>query len=126
MPNLHFYAADEDWAAVLEAVFALGSVRVFEAYSEPDRQLLELHSVPQVLACPRGWMLRLYAEGSGPEPVRRRIDLHPGALGDATFRYTIDGWGLVELHHGGPACATSTASGSTRSPVSARLRSSWA
>ena len=43
----------------------------------------------------------LYVLGSGPEPVARRIDLRPGnILGDATFRYQCDGWGLIQLDFG--------------------------
>jgi hypothetical protein len=43
----------------------------------------------------------LYAVGSGPKRVPRRVDLRPGTLGDATVRFQYEGWGLVQLHFGG-------------------------
>jgi hypothetical protein len=99
--NLDFYAAGDDQLAVLEAVFTLDQFRVFEAYSEPDRGLREFHTPKEVPDGPSGRHLVLYALASGPEPPARRIDLHPGALGGATFRDRCEGWGLIQLHFGG-------------------------
>jgi hypothetical protein len=102
VPNLDFYADGDDWSAILGAVFDLGLFRVFEFDSEPDRELREFHAATEVPGDRRGWHLALFVTGSGPGPVARRIDLLPGALGDATFRYSCEGWGLIQLWHGGP------------------------
>ncbi|MEU4765058.1 hypothetical protein AB0H12_17545 [Actinosynnema sp. NPDC023794] len=101
MPNLDFYAADDDWSAVLDTVFALGSFRVFESDSRPDRELREFHAPAEVPDDRWGRHLALFVIGSGPEPVARRIDFLPGALADATFRHSCEGWGLVQLDRGG-------------------------
>jgi hypothetical protein len=101
MPNLDFYAADDDRIAVLDAVFDLGLFRVFEAYSEPDRGLREFHAPEAVPDGPSGRHLELYALGSGPRAHGPAHDLHPGALGAATFRYSCEGWGLIQLHFEG-------------------------
>jgi cell wall assembly regulator SMI1 len=101
MPNLDFYAVDADHAAVLEAVFELGVFRVFEEYSGPDQDLREFTASNEVPAARVQQFLMLYVVGSGPEPVARRIDLRPGnILGDATFRYRCEGWGLIQLDLG--------------------------
>lgn len=50
MPNLDFYAVDDDWSAVLETVFDLGMFRVFESNSEPDRELREFHAPAEIPA----------------------------------------------------------------------------
>ncbi|MEV8515447.1 hypothetical protein [Dactylosporangium sp. NPDC051484] len=100
MPNLDFYAADDDWPAVLEAVFDLGLFRVYESCSEPDRTLREFHAVAEMPDDPQGRDLALFVIGSGPGPIAERINLLPGALGGATFRYSCEGWGLVQLQHG--------------------------
>jgi hypothetical protein len=99
---LDFYAVDGDWSAVVEAVFDLGLFRVFEADSEPDRELREFNTANEAVRDPRGRHLMLYVVGSGPEPLVRRIEFLPGVAGDATFRYTCEGWGLLQLHYGGP------------------------
>ncbi|MFD6568930.1 hypothetical protein [Micromonospora profundi] len=102
MPNLDFYAADDDWPAVLDALFDLGLFRVFESYSEPDCELREFAAAAEVAAAPRGRHLALFVVGSGPAPMARRIDLLPGLPGGPTFRHCCEGWGLVQLSYGGP------------------------
>jgi hypothetical protein len=100
VPNLDFYAVDDDEQAVVSAVFDLGLFRIFEAYSEPDNRLREFTAAQQVPEKRGGRHLMLYAVGSGPEPTAGRLNLRPGALGDATFRYSCQGWGLIQLHFG--------------------------
>ncbi|MEU8419687.1 hypothetical protein AB0C15_02270 [Micromonospora sp. NPDC048835] len=102
MPNLVFYAAGDDWTAVLEAIFDRGMFRVFESDSEPDRELREFRAAAEVPDGPRGRSLALFVVGSGPEPTTRRIDFLPGVCADKTFRYCCEGWGLIQLHYGGP------------------------
>ncbi|AUI58327.1 hypothetical protein B1H26_33205 [Amycolatopsis sp. BJA-103] len=100
MPNLDFYAVGDDWAAVLETVFDLGLFRVFESDSEPGRELSEFHAAAEVPGGRAGRSLALFAIGSGPGPLAKRIEFLPGVHPDATFRYCCEGWGLIQLHHG--------------------------
>lgn len=100
MPNLDFYAADEDWSAVLRTVFELGLFRVFESGSRHDHQLREFRALDKVPADQHGRHLQLLVVGAGPEPVAERINFVPGVV-DATFRYTCEGWGLIQLDYGG-------------------------
>ncbi|SEM05979.1 hypothetical protein [Rhodococcus maanshanensis] len=102
MPNLNFYAVDDDWSAVVQAVFDLELFRVFESDSEPGAELREFSEAADVPDSRRGRSLALFVAGSGPEPLASRIDLLPGAGGGATFRYTCEGWGLIQLRYGGP------------------------
>jgi hypothetical protein len=103
VPNLDFYAIGADHTAVLDAVFELGVFRVFEEYSEPNEELREFTTCGQVPTT-RPPLLALYVVGSGPEPVADRINLRPGhILGDATFRYRCEGWGLIQLVFGSAA-----------------------
>lgn len=101
VPNLDFYAADDDWFGVLESVFDLGLFRVFESHSEPDCELREFQAATDVPDGPRGRHLALFVVGAGPEPTARRIDFLPGVSDDTTFRYCCEGWGLIQLHYGG-------------------------
>ena len=100
MPNLNFYADADDKASVLNVVFDLGLFRVFESYSEPDQGLREYRAADEVPQGRGGRMLELFVVGSGPAPIFTRIALNPGALGDATFRYHCQGWGLIQLYFG--------------------------
>ena len=71
--------------------------RVFQAYSAPDHELREFTGVAGMPGDPQSRHPALLAHGSGPDPLVRRIDLVPGALGNATFRYVCEGWGLIQL-----------------------------
>ncbi|GLX94784.1 hypothetical protein [Herbidospora sp. NBRC 101105] len=98
MPNLDFYAAEDDWAAVIEVVFDIGLFRVFERASEPGRELREFHDPLDVPDSRPARHLALFVVGSGPDPVARRVDRHPG---DTTFHYVYEGRGIVQLDYGG-------------------------
>jgi hypothetical protein len=100
VPNLDFYAAEHDWSAVLQAVFDLGLFRVFESDSRHDHELREFRTADEVAQDHHGRHLQLLVVGAGPEPVAERIDFVPGIV-DAAFRYTCEGWGLIQLHYGG-------------------------
>ncbi|WP_285474889.1 hypothetical protein [Actinoplanes sp. NBRC 101535] len=101
MPNLDFYAADDDWPTVLRAAFDSNLFRIFEADSEPDQELREFQACEKIPAEPSGRHLMLFVVGSGPGPTAKRIDFVPG-VSDAKFRYSCEGWGLIQLHYGGP------------------------
>ena len=91
VPNLDFYAVDDDRLAVLDAVFGLGLFRVFESYSEPDRELREFRTTSEVPDSPRGRFLALFVVDAGPEPTAERIEFDPGAVKNATFRSAVKG-----------------------------------
>jgi hypothetical protein len=99
VPNLDFYAADGDWPAVLHAVFDSNVFRVLEAHSRPGHDLCEFHSVREAVEA-GGRHLMLFVTNAGPAPIARRIESTPGAS-DAGFRYTCEGWSLIQLHYGG-------------------------
>jgi hypothetical protein len=63
----------------------------------PLREFLTADEVPLEQHGPN---LALHVIGSGPDPTISRIDLRPGAIGDATFRFRCDGWGLIWLSFG--------------------------
>jgi hypothetical protein len=99
VPNLDFYAADDDWAAVVGTVFDLELFRVLQSDSIPGQDLREFHSAAEVREAGESHLM-LFVVGAGPEPVARRIDLAPG-VSDAGFRYTCEAWGLIQLCYGG-------------------------
>jgi hypothetical protein len=45
MPNIDFYAAEEDFLAVLTYVFEQSACRVFEMYSPPGQEIAEFKSI---------------------------------------------------------------------------------
>lgn len=101
MPNCDFYALPPDSEAILDFVFSNPGWRLLEAYSEPDQELRTFTSIGDVtlafdLTCQHTHLM-LYAPEMRGHVAAKRIDLKPGALGSATFRYSLDGWGLIQL-----------------------------
>src|SRR5437867_1353225 len=111
MPNCDFYAESEDLTHVLDFVFSLADCRVFESYSPYEQELVEFRSSAEVAA---RYALGI-CTGTAPSvllslwPVRasssavhqRRIALVPAKCQGATFRWTIEGWGLITMQLGG-------------------------
>ena len=106
MPNLDFYSAHDDHEPIVELVFQSREFRVFEMHSKPDREIVEITGAAHLKEHFRfeSWTnaptihLQLLAVSSGGLPTFRRINLKPGALGNATFRYSCEGWGLIQLY----------------------------
>jgi hypothetical protein len=110
MPNCDFYAVDKDLEDVLNFVFQELPVRVFESYSSFEHELTELKSVQDIADhYPLGQcknnsesvLLQLWAVNSSKEVRIRKIKLDPKKCDGAQFRYTIEGWGLIQLYLGG-------------------------
>jgi len=101
MPNCDFYALARDCAAVLEFVFSNRDWRLMEAYSAPDQEVRTFTSLEEVTSAfdltRQAAHLMLYAPEMRGHLATKRIDLEPGALGNATFRYASEGWGLIQL-----------------------------
>jgi hypothetical protein len=105
MPNCDFYASFEDHEPLLDWLFSDARCKVFEAYSGLDQPLADLRSSRDVLKLfdarytngrPFDSVgLALYVVGSGPRPIIRRIALKSSSCGGATFRFTVEGWGLI-------------------------------
>ncbi len=108
MPNCDFYATREDHAGLLDWLFAEGGCEVHQLASDFERPLQRFRSSAEVLAqferrYPNGrpWRqlhLQLYLPGAGPPFVPRRVTLNPAACDGATYRYSAEGWGLVQLY----------------------------
>jgi len=110
MPNIDFYAAGADFPSVLTYVFKQSTCRVFESYSPPSQEIAEFESIDDLSArypigvC-RGSgpsvQLALVPPGASHQFSIRRISLRPELCDGQTFRYTVEGWGLIHLHLGG-------------------------
>lgn len=108
MPNCDFYATADDHEGLLEWLFAEQACDVYELSSDMGEPLRQFRSAAQVLSQfertysdGRRWRcvrLQLCVHDAGPPFEPRRVALDPQACDGATFRYTADGWGLVQLY----------------------------
>ena len=110
MPTVEFYAVQADIAQILDFVLRETDCRLYEAYSVPGQPLREFTSVADALtAYPLDHADRdvsqaqflLWSPTTGPEPTLRRIELRPGTVEGASYRLSLEAWGLVQLLAGG-------------------------
>lgn len=109
--NLDFFAAGADHRALLDFLLASGDFRIFESYSEMDSDLREFRSTAELAAAfPIGFdphgngyavLLQLWSPLVMQDLTIRRITLNPAACYGHTFRFCIEGGGLIQLHLGG-------------------------
>jgi hypothetical protein len=122
MPNCDFYAGPLDHRTVLEFVLSRGDCDIYELYSRFDEPLQQFQSLEDFVAHfkIRDWklgaresiLLNLYPHDADGRVFRRRITLDSKKCGGAKFRYTVEGWGLVQLYleplKAGQLCASHT------------------
>jgi hypothetical protein len=109
--NLNFFAAEADQRAVLDFLFSSTDVRVFESYSEYGTALREFCSTDELAAAfplgtdPHGngyaVLLHLWSPSVMRELTITRVKLDAAYCEGHTFRYRIDGGGLMQLYLGG-------------------------
>jgi hypothetical protein len=109
--NLDFFAVKADQRAIFDFLFSSTDVRVFESYSEYGADLREFQSTDELAAAfPIG--IDRYGNGNAvllqlwsPSVMRRltirRVALDPRYCKGHTFRYCIEGGGLIQLYLGG-------------------------
>lgn len=110
MPNLDFYAHGSDFDPLLEHLFEMPGLRIFEMYSYPDCDLVEFRSVHEIRSrypvgeC-KGTVhsahLQLWPTSAGGRVEPRKFGLDPTKCGGATFRYCLEGVGLIQFYIGG-------------------------
>lgn len=111
--NVDFFAAAGDQEAVLHFLFDSTDVRVFESYSEPEKELREFRSVAEVQSVfqlgedPKGQgnviLLMLWSPSAMAELLIERFALDPAKCQGHTFRHKIGGGALMQLYFGGVA-----------------------
>lgn len=101
--DLTFFAARSDFERVFEIVFGEKVLRVFEAYSRYGERCREFHDIADIRAAyprftdnPGSPHLALWAPATC-KMSHERIALDPSACGGHTFRYSVEGWGLIQL-----------------------------
>lgn len=98
--------SNESLGKIIEAIYD-GDPRVIEAYSEFDRDIREIptkESLEQLISEEIGkknrhksvYCLLLYP-GSNGFVSKRKIQLDPKRCDGATYRYTMEGWGVSQF-----------------------------
>jgi len=108
VPNCDFYAYGDDHRRILSYVLENLPCRLFELYSAYDSELVEFSSLEQIAShyninnWPAGdhasMRFQLLPADACGQVQFTRIQLNSSRCNSATFRYSSDGWGLIQLY----------------------------
>lgn len=103
-----FYADQTDKLTVLDFIFNETDLQVFDLSSPYGQNISQYKNSKEVTAkfdlingnkSPVTFQLWTLRHKGGP--VFRKIDLDPNRCNGHTFRYSTDGWGMIQLYFGG-------------------------
>ncbi len=105
MPHCTFYATPEDIKELLAFVIEKLPVKVFESYSNFDTCIEEFKTIQDIINRYPLWqkgesrqlLLSLWPINASKNVFFRKINLE---VEGHSFRYTTEGWGLIQLHLG--------------------------
>lgn len=108
MPNLNFYAIDEDYEQILNFIFTELDCRAFESYSKYENNLIEFKTAQEAIqyfdlksfskARNKSALIMLWPTTASQNVQINKIKLDPKRCNGATYRFSIDGWGLINLY----------------------------
>jgi len=103
-----FYADEPDKIKVLDFIFQETDLQVFDLAAPPGQMVREYSTTAEIIS---NFDLRngnkfavtfqLYTQRLKGDIVFRKIELDPKRCNGQTFRYSTDGWGLIQLYFGG-------------------------
>lgn len=106
--NYNFFADKTDKLKILDFIFRDTDLHVYDLSSPYGQEICEYKTVDEVSSkfdLDNGdkfaVTFQLWSPSHKGQPVFRKIDLEPNHAKGHTFRYSTDGWGLIQLYFGG-------------------------
>ena len=103
-----FYADQTDKLTLLDFIFNETDLHVFDSSSPYGQNISQYKSAKEVSARfdlvngdKFAVTFQLWTPRHKGEPAFRKIDLEPKRCNGHTFRYSTDGWGMIQLNFGG-------------------------
>jgi hypothetical protein len=103
-----FYADQTDKLTILDFIFNETDLQVFDLSSPYGQNISQYKSSNEIATKfdlvngdKFATTFQLWTPRHKGEPVFRRIDLDPKRCNGHTFRYSTDGWGMIQLYFGG-------------------------
>ena len=103
-----FFADQSDKINLLDFLFRETDLKVFDLASPYGQEISEYKSTDEIVSkfdLENGGQssatFQLWTQRFGGDILFRKVDLNPKHCGGHTFRYSTDGWGLIQLYFGG-------------------------
>ncbi|MFZ1632245.1 MAG: hypothetical protein WAT43_00120 [Chitinophagales bacterium] len=106
--NYNFYANKEDKLEIFEFIFKETDLHIYDLSSAHEQQICQYKTVEEISSkfdLVNGGKyettFQLWSPRHKGKPIFRKINLDPKRCNGHTYRYTTDGWGLIQLYFGG-------------------------
>jgi hypothetical protein len=104
----NFFANKADKIEILEFIFGETDLRVFDHSSNYEQQICEYKSVEEITSkfdLENGnkfaVSFQLWTQRHKGDILFRKVELDPNYCNGHTFRFSSEGWGLIQLNFGG-------------------------
>ena len=104
----YFFADKTDKLKILEFIFCEMGLKVYDLGSPYSKEVSEYKNAKEIEAKfdletedKFAQTFQLWSPRHKGLPIFRRIELNPKYCNGHTFRYSTDGWGLIQLYFGG-------------------------
>ncbi|NDV94667.1 hypothetical protein D0T84_07005 [Dysgonomonas sp. 521] len=102
--NFNFYAEKEDRKVILDFIFNETNWEIYDLYSQYGEKIEKYTTTEEVEKKieteKRSAHFNIYSPDFGGEVILKKINLNPNACNGHTFRYSSEGWGLIQLYFG--------------------------
>lgn len=106
--NYNFFADKADKLEILEFIFKDTDLHVYDLGSPYGQEICEYKTVDEISSkfdLDNGDKFantfQLWTPRHKGKPIFRKVDLDPKRCKGHTFRYSTEGWGLIQLYFGG-------------------------
>jgi hypothetical protein len=106
--NYNFFAVKDDKLDILDYIFTETDLHIYELSSKYEQEIKEFKTVSEIdsrFDLDNGnefaVTFQLWTQRHKGSPIFRKINLIPQKCQGHTFRYSTDGWGLIQLYFGG-------------------------
>jgi hypothetical protein len=106
--NYNFFATKSDKINLLDFLFKETDLKIFDLASPYGQEISEYKSTKEITSKfdlynggQSSLTFQLWTERFGGDILFRKVDLNSKHCNGHTFRYSTDGWGLIQLYFGG-------------------------
>ncbi len=102
--NFNFYAEKNDRKIILDFIFNETNWEIYDLYSSYGEEIVKYPTLEEIEhkieTEKRAGHFNIYSPDFGGEVIFRKVNLDPEYCNGYTFRYSSEGWGLIQLYFG--------------------------
>jgi hypothetical protein len=103
-----FFANKDDKLQVLQYIFMDTDLQIYDAYSSYGQEIVNYRNMEEIISKfdliyggQNAVTFQLWTPRFKGQPIFRKIDIDPKRCNGHNFRFSTNGWGLIQLYFGG-------------------------